>query len=317
MRPCFQFNFLSASKPSILGKNSIFALMKSVFNKGFNYLKEPYPFYYNNKPRILLVLTALVLMSFGFSYLFEPFDVNPNEHKIAGFWILVIHASLPFPIAYSYLAILNSNVKDETFWTLGKEIFHTSMILLLLGLLNFAIRDFIYDNPNNWSLRYLWEEIRNTFLVGFLLISILIPLQLERLISKHKSSIPKIDPILNFDPIHQEIAIQTLEKFEDFKLNLEELLFAKVESNYTEIISFSSNKIHKKLIRIPLKDLEEQLKNIPFIIKTHRSYLVNLNQIIRISGNAQGYQLTLKNYPDTIPVARAQITGFNQVYAKR
>ena len=61
------------------------------------------------------------------------------------------------------------SVKEDTHWNLGKEILHISIILFLIGIADFLIRDVIYTNPNNWSLRYLWEEVRNTFLVGLLL----------------------------------------------------------------------------------------------------------------------------------------------------
>ena len=82
------------------------------------------------------------------------------------------------------------------------------------------------------------------------------------------------------------------------------------------MFTFSSNKICKILIRITLKELEEQLKPISSIFKTHRSYLVNLNAIQSISGNAQGYQLLLKNCSIIVPVSRSNISNFNVVYSK-
>lgn len=146
------------------------------------YLKEPYPYYYDSQQRLILLLLFISFLSFCFSYFFQPFVVNVVEHKISSIWILLIHALIPFPIAYIYFSLMNRNIKDDITWTLGKEIFNLSIILLIIGITDFLIRDLIYTNPDNWSFRYFWEEIRNTFLVGFLLLIIVLPLNLERLI---------------------------------------------------------------------------------------------------------------------------------------
>ena len=65
-----------------------------------------------------------------------------------------------------------------------------------------------------------------------------------------------------------------------------------------------------------LKEFEEQLSSFPYVFKVHRSYLVNLQAIESIMGNAQGYALRLKNYSEgTIPVSRSTIQEFNRIYS--
>lgn len=282
------------------------------------YLKEPYPYYYKNRQRLILLLLLISILSFAFSYFFEPFEVNVTEHKIDSIWILFIHAFMSFPVAYLYLSIMDKKRENDTDWVLGKEIFHLSMILIIIGITSFLIRDLIYTNPDNWSFKYFWEEIRNTFLIGFLLLLIVLPINLERLISKHTSILKEL-PVKN--KLEQSNAILSIKKTisdEKFELKIKEFLFAKVESNYTEIYTLSSNGINKTLIRITLKELEEQLKAVSHsVFKTHRSYLVHLNAIESITGNAQGYQLFLKNCQITIPVSRSNIASFNIAYSKR
>ena len=280
------------------------------------YLKEPYPYYYSDQKRLLLFLVFISVLSFCFSFFFEPFVVNVAEHKIGSIWILVIHASIPFPIAYIYFYILSALHKDETSWTLGKEIFSLSILLLIIGISDFLIRDIIYTNPDNWSFHYFWEEIRNTFLVGFLLLALVLPLNLERLIKKHTATLKKLAIGTLDNPSNSTLLIKTFITNEHIELKIEAFLFAKVESNYTEIITKSTSGFHKVLVRITLKELEEQLKSFSFVYKTHRSYLVNLNHIKSISGNAQGYYLFLKNYDTPVPVSRSNIEEFNSLYSK-
>ena len=264
------------------------------------------------------MLVLISLLSFIFSYSFEPFNVNETEHKINSIWILLIHACTPFPIAFTYIRVLNRNCKNESTWTLGKEAFHLSVILLIIGVTSFLIRDLIYTNPDNWSFRYFWEEIQNTFLIGFLLVLIVLPLNLERLIHIHQSRLRKLPVNSPESALNNSfITVINLVSNERFELKMADFIFAKVESNYTEIFTASSNGINKTLIRITLKELEEQLAPVSeSVFKTHRSYLVHLNKIESISGNAQGYQLVLKNCSITIPVSRSNIANFNIAYSK-
>jgi len=241
--------------------------MKILLSKIKAYLNEPYPYYHGNAKRLLLILLLFSVLSFSFSYFFEPFDVNTAEHKIDSTWILLIHAAIPIPIAFIYLSILNTKVKDETTWTLGKEISHLSIVFLGIGIFGFLIRDFIYTNPNNWSMQYFLEEVRNTFLIGFLLLIVVIPLNLERLINKHSTSLKKLSPVISTDVNQTMLRLKIDGTSEPVALQLSTFLFAKVESNYTEIYSYTNKAVAKQLIRITLKELQERVKQHPAIVK--------------------------------------------------
>ncbi|WP_048331325.1 LytR/AlgR family response regulator transcription factor [Bizionia psychrotolerans] len=282
----------------------------------FAYTKQAYPFYYENLKKVLILFCCVSIASFLFTYLFEPFAMNPDEHKIDGLWIIILHAFIPIPITVIYLSILNKLVIDKRSWTLGKEFLHLSLILLIIGLVDFILRDAIYKNPDNWSFRYLWEEIRNTFLVGSLLLIIILPLNLERLLNKHLNFLKRLPNQQSITAAKTSIQIETPISGEQFELDIHDFLFAKVESNYIEIVCQTANGFEKLLKRLTLKELEEQLRPFPFIFKTHRSYLVNLHAISSISGNAQGYILHLKQYSEShIPVSRSTIQEFNRKYS--
>lgn len=281
-----------------------------------NYLNQLYPYYYRNRKNLFIILLVFSFLSFFFSYLFQPFEVNISEHKINSNWILLIHAFIPLPIVFIYFWFVNKSVKEETSWTIGKEVFHLSVALLLIGISGFLIRDIIYTNPNNWSFKYFFEEIRNTFLVGTLLFAIILPLNLQRLLKKYQGSatrlnLKKSDSTNNSDII----LISSFINSESFNLKINSFLFAKIDGNYAEIYTKSENNFDRKLIRLSLKELEEQLKEFSFIFKTHRSYLVNTKQITSVNGNAQGYKLQLDNYPSQIPVSRSRIKEFNSLLA--
>ena len=243
-------------------------------------------------------------MTFFFGYLFEPFDVYVPEHKMNYFLICFIHALSPVIvlILFSFIKI-SLTIKDE--WTIEKEILLIVVLLLFIGLTQFLIRDVLYMNSYNWSWYYLIEEIRNTFLVGTLFIFILMPLNFIRLNRKYIRKAKTINSFKTDKNSSGEVQISNAE----IDFDVKNMLFAKAEGNYVELYFKDGN---KTLDRITIKGLEAILRKEVFIVKTHRSYLVNINYIQNVSGNAQGYKIQLSHFSEKIPVSRNMIYAFNE-----
>ena len=205
---------------------------------------------------------------------------------------------------------LRKKLSDD--WNLKKELLFFFWLLLLTGITQFLLRDLIYDNNNNWSWNYLKEEVSNTLLVGILFAAIIIPLNLNRLLLKNQKKAQEISknlPAAN-KPDSKNLAIEARVKSDHFNLDPNRFLYAKADGNYLEIYTVEGHNTNKQVKRITLKDLENQLKDFLWIVKTHRSYLVNLKYLEAVNGNAQGYRLTLKHIPESIPVSRYSIASF-------
>lgn len=65
------------------------------------------------------------------------------------------------------------------------------------------------------------------------------------------------------------------------------------------------NTITTKLLRSSLKKTEEDLKNHSQFCRCHRAYIVNLQKVESVTGNARGLKLTLKNCREEVPVSRS------------
>jgi DNA-binding LytR/AlgR family response regulator len=110
----------------------------------------------------------------------------------------------------------------------------------------------------------------------------------------------------------QEIpAIETLvlmaeNEKDKLDLNPNNLFYIESSDNYSTVIFLNDDhKVSKKLLRGSLKRIESQI-TFPFIVRCHRSYIVNLKQINHIKGNAQGYRIEFKSeLNDAIPVSRS------------
>ncbi|WP_304516714.1 LytR/AlgR family response regulator transcription factor [Cecembia rubra] len=278
--------------------------------------RQPYPFYYTGTG-FLFVAGIVLIMSLLFNYLFEPFVVYRPEHKFDYFWISMVHSFNAFLVVFVILFIKSRKINEDS-WTVGKEIGLIGLMLLMIGVCQFLTRDLIYDNPDNWSLRYLLEEIRNTFLVGILFVIILVPINYLRLLKAHLITAQSINAQslqVQTPESSSVISIITQQKSDDFEMDITRFLYAKADGNYLEFFLESEATASKLIKRMTLKELEQQLEPFPAFLKTHRSYLVNLQKVIHVKGNAQGYFLQLKGVNEEVPVSRGMISKFEEQYA--
>ena len=90
---------------------------------------------------------------------------------------------------------------------------------------------------------------------------------------------------------------------DEITLKINDLLFIESSENYATVVYLKQNTPTRALLRNTLSRLESQA-NQPDVVRCHRSFVVNLNQIERVTGNAQGYKLHLVGGSFVVPVAR-------------
>ena len=95
-------------------------------------------------------------------------------------------------------------------------------------------------------------------------------------------------------------------------LDIHESIYAKADGNYLEIVLRKDEQSERLLKRITSKELENQMAHFDFIMKVHRSFLVNLNKIESVSGNAGGYKVAFKGISELVPVSRNYIPTFDE-----
>ena len=210
------------------------------------------------------------------------------------------------------LKITIPNSFREEAWTVGKEISLWVTILLLIGIANFFLRELIYDNPNNFSFRYLVTEVVNTFIIGsFFAVIAVMANYIYLLRSNAKNSLKwneLIDTPSHANKSKSRITITAQNEKDKLVFRNADFLFAKSDGNYVEFfIKKENGGISREITRNTLTNVEEQFLNYKYILKVHRSYIVNLQHVQSVSGNAQGYKLTLSNTNIPVPVSRTYI----------
>ncbi|MBN1272973.1 MAG: LytTR family transcriptional regulator [Candidatus Aminicenantes bacterium] len=151
-----------------------------------------------------------------------------------------------------------------------------------------------------------------TFAIGFFPISIGVLSSHYYLLNKYAESakrlnenIPKGDKPRKETTETSGCVLITSENEKDkIEVSLHDLLFIKSVDNYIEVYKTHHNNIKKTLLRGTLKRIEEDLKLVPCLFRCHRTYIVNVNNISKVTGNSQGYKLLFNFIDYSIPVSR-------------
>lgn len=88
-----------------------------------------------------------------------------------------------------------------------------------------------------------------------------------------------------------------------FAIKFGQLIYIKSAGNYLEIYYRKGNETTREVIRASLKDLDDKIIGTG-VIKTHRSYLVNIQHISSFKKTRKGYTLVVNHVPDIlVPVS--------------
>jgi DNA-binding LytR/AlgR family response regulator len=294
----------------------------------FRILQQPFP---RNNQAGRVIKTALAIGSFVFIFLFvfRPFGLQEMSTKALAVAVF-FYGLLCFLILAGYFLIiplLLPRVYEESGWTVWKEIAHTIVCILAVSAGNIAFTHFYFrqDIDRELALQFLWM----TFCVAIIPITLLVLIRQVRLMRTYSKQAADLDrqlsgqPAPNPEAAHLPVSDPKVARLpeppgiagakihfpvengqEAFDLPLGFFLYAEAADNYVKLYYVAEGKLMQKMIRSTLKKLEEAFRGHDRLYRCHRTYIVNLEKVVHINGNAQGYKLHLEGAPGPIPVSR-------------
>ncbi len=272
------------------------------------FLNKPYPFNddLRHNAKIIFFISLGVL---AFLLIFQPIEIDTFSKKeifylvtglaITTFMVLSINL-LVLPSLFPKIFYNNRwNIKREIFWNLWIFLTISSSVFLFYSQL-FGVLDM------NFS------DFGKIILIGFLTVSVLITINQDRLLRSNLKSAQELNKKLT--NIKQKkkrlIHFESDYKKDNISISPELLILIKSADNYIEIYYKSEDTVKMQLIRSSLKKVNERINEFDFILRCHRTFIVNINYIKEIIGNSRGYKIRLENLDFPVFVSQKYLSEF-------
>lgn len=252
-------------------------------------LNKKYPFNddlkYNAK--LIFFISIGVL---GFIFLFQPID-REEFTKLEMLYLAIGLAASTFLVLSVNLMVLPSlipNIFNRDKWNIKKEILWNFWSLITISFFYYLFYTKLFG--------IIFISIISIWKIGLLAlvpIVLLIVINHNRLLRTNLKTSELLNKKLieRKDQMEQLIQLNSDYKKDSLLVKVKCIVLIKAADNYIEVFYQSEGKIIKQLIRNSMKNIEASLKEFSCFIKCHRSFIVNINHIINVQANSQGYKL--------------------------
>jgi hypothetical protein len=288
-----------------------------------NIFSQPFP--HNTSLRSSL-LTAVGFGAFIsiFLLVFRPFELD----KVPA--MLLVKSSLIFGLV-TFCCIFASNfflnfffphIFSEEKWTTGKQIINMGGIVILVGLVNYLVSPMLFNIRLTWANLFYYQGIaiavgllpitiytlyvQNHWLQQFRQEAAALQKKLEQKRENEQPETPTQAPATS-----EVIVFENDNQSEKKTIDASGLFYIEAASNYVKIYFEQKEKLTYSIVRMTMKKATESVYPYPVFFRCHRAFIVNLDKIEQVEGNAQGYKIKLLGTEERIPVSRNLNTEFS------
>ena len=280
-------------------------------------LKQPFPHEASSLTSKLGMAAFFGLFVFVFLVIYKPFDLDE----------FALQKLVPISLGYSFVTftcvflattvfpICLPSSFAESRWTTGRQITFTAVVIFFVGLMNYLVSPLLV-NSNLSLYNAIWFQ-GITILIALLPVSIFILFRQNRLLRKFREQADIIEKKLKEKQEASETIAPSAQKTISNKITLpgnyqnekvevyiDDLYLITSASNYIKVFYLQKDKLIYSIIRSTLKKAEETLLEHPNFFKCHRAFIINLDKVVHVEGNAQGYKLKIQGHDELIPVSR-------------
>lgn len=298
-----------------------------------HWLRAPFPSLC--QPWKAVVYSTLII--FIILALFRPFGIAQSGSRQ---WLLILGSTLSsalFTALFAYvLPWFFPEWHAERNWTVGRHILQQMGMLLCIAVGVWGVNSWVFDMSLDW--RFLahcvgWVMLLAPFPTVIFLFwnqNLLLKRNLRDAMSMnealmHRLATPSAEGNSTEEqPVRRRPAETPCEEQQllltgdtrdsQLALKARQLLYAESCSNYVKVVWLAEEggEARSQLLRLTMKQLEEQVMPFGVLIRCHRAYLVNLRQVKQVSGNSQGCQLRLRACEETVPVSRSYVKAVKE-----
>ena len=287
----------------------------------FEFLNRPYPFSFQPSRRIKQIV-PIGLCVFLFLILFKPFGLGNNPDYILFSAYMTTSGGFAGLVTTVLIPLISPGYFNEDKWTIKRNLVWAVCINLIFANIMFlALNIFLIYKYNNFQelsfKNYLWWAYLQ-LLLGVPLGIIDNLVNQYYLLKKHLKIAANINNSLELknESIPQSQLEFEVDKFTKVNIDIHNLVFVEALGNYLNV-TYVNNGVKKITIRETINNIEQKISSTNIIYKPHRSYLVNLQYIHHITGDAQGLKVHFEVVDNVIPVSRNKMKEFRRLASSK
>jgi hypothetical protein len=273
-------------------------------------LNKPYPFnddIKQNARSIFFISTGVFL----FLFLFQPLQIDSLATREKYFLVIGLGVITFLSLSLNLLILpgLFTKIFIRKTWTIKKEIFWDLWILFTV-----SVGYYLYYKALGIMV-FGFDVIVKLILIAIIPTSVLITFNRNRLLRTHLRTAQEINRKLHDNREIPEKLVHFVSDYQKDTLSVKvsQILLIRSASNYIEVFWKQGAEASRHLIRYSLINAEELLKEYKFIMRSHRSFLVNVNHIDRVEGNSQGYRIYFELIDFAIPVSKNYVNKLREL----
>lgn len=278
------------------------------------FLRQPFP-QDNSLGYSLRISRSFAIFIFLFLLVFRPFNMNTLPERVIWFNCAVF-ALVTFVCIFLLDVILPRlfpHQFKESNWTTGKQILNVLVVLFFIGVANSLLFPVLFRSQFSWN--NFWRAQFITCLVGLLPITIftlyrqniwLHQFRREAALLQEKLEEKKKEETRETGSVRAPQLITFMGENSNEKLSVEDhqLVYLESASNYVKVFFEKNDRLNYAIIRSTMKKMEETLQDHAMFFRCHRTYIINLDKIEAVEGNAQGYKIKITGSEERLPVSR-------------
>jgi hypothetical protein len=276
-------------------------------------LKYPQNYLIKNPLQGALIIT---LFWFGFALLYKPFGFHASR-SLSYEATMVIYGLMCGITIFLFVKILKKirYFSSTQEWTLNKEVLSGLIVLFGMGISVYFMGFFIEPPADRWNFPTFFSSCGYSFLLGIIPFTFFSAINYRYLFPQYDDEYAPIQIQGSLSP-ETLIIINSQLKKEELKFYPSEFLYAESDGNYVIFYLKRDELVKKEVIRNSINSIEQQLSEIPYFLRIHRAFIVNLKKVRSKHGNTLGYQIKLTGIDSKIPVSRSNTGNFNKLFAE-
>ncbi|MGC1389695.1 MAG: LytTR family DNA-binding domain-containing protein [Bacteroidales bacterium] len=260
----------------------------------------------------------IALFVFVFAVIYKPF--NAHAAKALDFdATMAVYSFLSGFFIFLSIKILKAIrfFSDSAEWNTFKELLSVFIVLLSLGIGIYLLGFIIEPSAYRLNISTFLNSLKGAFLTGIIPLFFFTASNYRYLLaeSTDQNDVNVGGQRTENQPPEDLIQISSQLKKEELNFYPNQFLYAESEGNYVVFYLSINNQVKKEIIRNSINNIEQQLSEIPYILRIHRAFIVNLKKVRSRQGNTLGYLIKLTESEFKIPVSRKNTKVFNNLLA--